>query len=72
MSTLRKAVSVFDESDATTFLKPFSGEYLNYLIVIHEDAYGEMRLELVPIDEIGKNFGGSDEEFQEILKQLRT
>lgn len=70
MSTIRKAVTVFDEFDASTYLKPFSDEYLKYLIVIHEDAYGEFTSKLTPIDEIKKNYGGSEEEFTEFLKQL--
>jgi hypothetical protein len=75
MSTLRKAITIFDdtyEPNAITLLKPFSDEYLNYLIVVHEDALGEFSGMLKPIDEIRKNFGGSDEEFQEILKQLEV
>jgi len=70
MNNPRKAVTVFDEFDATTYLKPCSEEYLRYLIVIHEDAYGEFTSELVPIDKIKKNYGGSEEEFAELLKQL--
>jgi hypothetical protein len=70
MGTIRKAVSVFDEFDGWTYLKPFSDEYLKFLIVIHEDAYGEMTMKLTPIEDIEKNFSGSEEEFREILKQL--
>ena len=70
MSSLRKAVSAFEEFDAMTLLKPFSDEYRNYLIVISEDAYGEFTSSLKSIEEIKKNFWGSDEEFQEMLKTL--
>ena len=70
MSTIRKAVSVFDECDATTYLKPFSEEYLNFLIAIHEDAYGELTMKITTIIDIKKKFSGSEEEFQEMLKQL--
>lgn len=70
MGSNRKAVSVFDEFDGWTYLKPFSEEYLKFLIVIHEDAYGELTIKLIPIDEIKKNFSGSEEEFQEMLNQL--
>jgi len=66
----RKAVTVFDEFDAWTLIKPFSDEYLKFLIVVHEDAYGEFTGTLTPIDELKKKFSGSEEEFQEMLKQL--
>ncbi len=72
MSNLRKAITVTEEFDAVTFLKPFSGEYEKFLIVIYEDAYGEFSGKLKPIDEIRKNFSGSDEEFNEVLKQLNV
>jgi len=68
--TIRKAVTLFDEFDGTTYLKPFSGEYDNQLIVINEDAYGEYEVKMVPIPELKKNFAGTDKEFDMILKQL--
>lgn len=70
MSTTRKAILVYDESDATTYLKPFSEEHSNFLIAINEDAYGEFTGLLKPIEEIRENFNGSEEEFNEMLKQL--
>jgi len=71
MSTTRKAVTVFpDDFDACTYLKPLSDEYLNFLIVICEDAHGELTMNIKPIEELKKNFSGGEEEFQEILKQL--
>jgi len=66
----RKAITIFDEDTAMTLVKPISGQYRNQLFVIHEDAYGEAIGALTPIDEVRKKFGGSDEEFQEILNQL--
>jgi hypothetical protein len=71
MSTLRKAVVIHEEDfSAMTLLKPFSDEYLNYLIVVHEDAYGEMRADLTPKDELKKRLNLCDEEFNELLKQV--
>jgi len=70
MNSPRQAVTVFEEFDAVTYLKPCSEEYLNYLIVIFEDAYGEMRMELIPIDKLKKTYLGSEEEFQELLNRL--
>jgi hypothetical protein len=69
-NTHRKAITIFDEDTAMTLVKPFSAEYHNQLIVIHEDAYGEAIGVLTPIDEIRSKFDGTDEEFQEILNQL--
>ena len=68
--TTRKAITIFDEDTAMTLVKPFSGEHEGQLFVIHEDAYGEAVGFLKSIDEIKANFGGCDEEFQEMLKQL--
>jgi len=69
-NTHRKAITIFDEDTAMTLVKPFSAEYRNQLFVIHEDAYGEAIGILTPVEELRRNFGGSDEEFQEILNQL--
>lgn len=71
MSTIRKAVTIFDEDAALTILKPFSGEYENQVIVIHEDAYGEAIMKLQPITELRKELNLDNEEFNEILKELK-
>jgi hypothetical protein len=67
---IRKAITIYDEDSSMTLFKPFSEEYKNQLLVIYEDAYGEAVLEIKSIKDIQKNFGGSDEEFNEILTQL--
>lgn len=69
-SSKRKSVTIVEEFEAITLLKPFSDEYRDFLIVIHEDAYGEFSGVLEPITEIRKKFGGSDEEFNQILHDL--
>lgn len=66
----RKAITIVEEFDALTFLKPFSSEYDNYLIVNHEDAHGEFSGRLELITEIREKFNGTDEEFEKILKNL--
>lgn len=66
----RKVVTLIEEFDAITLLKPFSGEYEKFLVVIREDAYGEFSGKLEPITEIRKKFSLSDEEFDKILKDL--
>lgn len=70
MSTTRKAIIIIDEDIAMTLIKPISAEYNNYLIVIHEDAYGEMTAKLTPVITLRRNFSGGDEKFDEILKKL--
>ena len=70
MSTLRKAIVIYEEDSAITILKPFSEEHLNYLCVINEDAYGEFLGELITKTELKKRLNYSDEEFNKILKQL--
>ena len=66
----RNAIIFYDEDEAMTILKPFSKEHENKVIIIHEDAYGEISLNIVKISEFQKKFFGSDEEFYEILKSL--
>ena len=67
----RKNVVIHEEDfSAITIMRPFSDEYLNYLIVVHEDAYGEMRSDLVPKDGLKKRLNLSDEEFEEMVNKL--
>jgi len=70
MSVIRKAVVVFDEFSSMTLFKPFSDEYRNQLFVVHEDAYGEAILEIKSIADMKIRLNVSDEEFNEILKDL--
>lgn len=70
MSTLRKAVVVSEDDSAITLLKPYSGQYKNHLFVVHEDAYGEACMTIELIDDLRIKLNVSDEEFNEILKDL--
>jgi len=70
MSNLRKAITIYDEDIAMTLLKPISEEHKNRLIVIHENAYGELSVSSTPIVVLRENFGGSDDEFNKILNDL--
>ena len=67
----RPAVTIFDEDTALTILKPFSGEHKNKLIVIHEDAYGEMVSVMETFGDLRIKLNITDEEFDEILLQLK-
>lgn len=69
--TTRPAVTIFDEDTALTILKPFSGEYKNQLIVIHEDAYGEMVAVMEKTSDLKSKLNINDEEFNEILDKLK-
>lgn len=67
----RKTVVLHEEDfSAITILKPFSEEYLNYLYVIYEDAYGEMTGSLTPKTELKKRLSLCDEEFNEMINKL--
>lgn len=66
----RKAITFHEEDEATTFLRPYSAEWKDYLIVIEEDAYGEFKGILKPIKEIKSSLNISDEELHEILVKL--
>ena len=67
----RKTVVIHEEDfSATTILKPFSDEYLNYLYVVCEDAYGEFSGNLVTKDDLKKRLTMSDEQFNKLLNKL--
>lgn len=67
----RKAVVIHEEEfSATTILKPLSEEYLNFLYVICEDAYGEFSSNLVTKTDLKKRLNLCDEEFNELLNKL--
>ena len=67
----RKAVVIPEEDfSAITVMKPFSDEYLNYLIVVHEDAYGEVMTNLTPKSDLKKRLKFTEEEFEIMLAKL--
>ena len=66
----RKAVVIPEDDSAVTVLKPFSDEYLNYLIVVHEDAYGEVMTNLTAKSELKERLNFTDEEFEAMLEKL--
>ena len=67
----RKAITLLDEDTATTFLRPYSDEHRNCLIVVTEDAYGEFTGVLTPIKKIKGNLNITDEEIDEMIFKLR-
>lgn len=70
MSTTRAAITISDEDYAFTLLKPYSGAYDDMLIVVYEDAYGEMTGKLQSKFAIQKELNLTDEEFDKILQKL--
>ena len=67
----RKAVVIHEEDfSAMTILKPFSEEYLNYLFVIYEDAYGEMKGSLMLKTDLKSRLNLCDKEFEVMLNKL--
>jgi len=71
MSTTRLAVTIsIEDFTSITFLKPYSDEYRDQLIVIREDAFGEFSGILERKVDIQKRLLLNDEDFQEILRKL--
>lgn len=66
----RKAISLFDEDSAMTFLRPYSDEYRNCLIVVTEDAHGEFNSVITPIKDIKGKLNITDEELAEMIVKL--
>jgi CBS-domain-containing membrane protein len=66
----RPAITIFDEDTALTLLRPFSDEYTNQIIVIHEDAYGEMVGILTPIEDLRFRLTMDNKEFDKMISKL--
>ena len=70
MQTRKNVVIHEEDFSAITIIKPFSEEYLNYLFMIFEDAYGEMKGVLITKTELKKRLNLCDEEFNELINKL--
>ena len=68
MEPRKNVVVNVEDFSSITIMKPFSEGYINHLIVVHEDAYGEMRADLVEKTKLKEKWGLSDAEFEETLK----
>lgn len=67
----RKNVVIFEEDfSSLTIMKPFSDGYRDFLIVVDEDAYGEMSGKLVEKSKLKMRLSLSDVEFDEMVKNL--
>ena len=70
MQTRKNVVIHEEDFSAITIIKPFSEEYLNYLFMIFEDAYGEMKGVLITRTELQKRLSLGDDEFNKIINKL--
>ena len=71
ITTDRKSVTVRpNEEEALTFLKPYSGEWDNHLIVIFEDAYGGHGFSTLHRNDIQNKYRLDDETITEIFKHI--
>jgi len=67
----RQAVVIHEEDfSSLTILKPFSEEYINFLYLIEENAYGDFHGNLITKDNLKKRLNFNDEEFAELLNKL--
>lgn len=67
----RKNVVIHEEDfSAITIMRPFSDGYRDYLIVVHEDAYGEVMCKITSHNDLKIRLSLSDEEFDEMVNKL--
>lgn len=69
---IRKAVTIYKDEIAYTFLRPLSGEHQKTLFVIFEDAFGEAVTQIMTKDQIFEELqvNISETEYEEIQRQL--
>jgi len=66
----RNAITIYDEDMAYTFIKPLSEEHGHEMIMVYEDAYGDMNCRYVDIPYIKDRFNLIDEDVQELITDL--
>jgi hypothetical protein len=69
--TTRKSVTIYEDTESMTFLKPFSDEHKNSIYVILEDAFGEIDGKLISIDILRNTTHLPKEKLNEILNLLQ-
>jgi len=70
MQPRKNVVVHVEDFSSITIMKPFSEGYTNHLIVVHEDAYGEMNARLSSHNDLKIMLSLTDEEFDEMIKKL--
>ncbi|MEA3295882.1 MAG: hypothetical protein U9Q27_01935 [Patescibacteria group bacterium] len=68
--TDRNTITIFKEDISYTFLKPFSGEHLNKLIVICEDAYGDFISSIMNNEAIHEKYNIDKTTIKDIFNKL--
>lgn len=66
--TNRVVKTKYDEDNAVTILKPLSSEHEGKLIVVFEDAYGDLNMNLMTEDAVKLNYYVTDEEIEDFKK----
>jgi hypothetical protein len=61
-----------NDEEALTFIKPYSGEWENHLIVIYEDAYGDHGTSMLHRKTISEKYRLDDETITAIFNQLNN
>ena len=70
LDTTRKSVTIYEDDESMTFLKPFSDEHKNSVFVVFEDAYGFIEGKLISIDVLRNSTHLQKDKLDEILSQL--
>jgi hypothetical protein len=73
--SLRSSITVYNEQDADfayTFLKPLSAEHEKSLIVVIEDAYGEITMQIVNRCDIAYKFNMSEKKVLKLIRELEN
>jgi len=73
IDTTRKTVTISEETESITFLKPFSEEYKDMVFLVIENAFGKIEGRLLSISEIREKTSPSPlnfKDFDEILSKL--
>ena len=68
---IRNAITIYDDDNAISFLKPLSSSYDKYLFVIYEDAYGDAINTLMHVESIKKEYHLTDGTINNIIKKLK-
>ena len=68
----RNAITIYDDDMAYTFMKPLSEEHGHEIIMVYEDAYGDMSTKYVDIPYIKDRFKLIEYDIQELVTELNT
>jgi hypothetical protein len=65
----RNAYTIYNDDTAFTFIKPLSADHEGELIMLFEDAYGDMNTKYLRIEEIkyDSKYGFTNAEFNKLL-----